>query len=71
MSESLKVFNTEFCNQLDRLMFDCWRQGLKHRDILEKAQELRANLTSEEVKEAFSRMFHRELSPNAKYLKRT
>lgn len=78
MSDCLKVFNVkeylEFCREkeqkLDRLMFDCWRKGLKHRDILDMALEIDSTITSEQVKEAFKEMFTRELSDKAVYLEK-
>lgn len=54
--------------KLDKLCFECWRQGLKHRDILDKAKTIDERINSAEVKKAFKNMFKRELSEHAQYL---
>ncbi|MDK9790660.1 hypothetical protein [Vibrio sp. D431a] len=57
-------------SEMDRLMFDCWRKGLKRRDILDLAKEIESSTTEEDVSLYFKAMFDRELSPKSKYLVR-
>ncbi|WP_210498269.1 hypothetical protein [Vibrio crassostreae] len=60
----------EKLNRMDRLMFDCWREGLKRKDILPLAQEIESGTSEADVGVYFRRMFRRELSNDAKYLSR-
>lgn len=60
----------ELEKKMDKLMFDCWRKGYKRAKILELAQQIESNTTSDCVQIYFKRMFMRELSDKAIYLKR-
>lgn len=58
--------------KMDRLMFDCWRSGYKRTKILELAQQIESNITSDDITIFFKDMFTRELSVDVskrKYLK--
>ncbi|CAM0065110.1 hypothetical protein VPHF86_0292 [Vibrio phage F86] len=58
----------EKLKQMDRLMFDCWRKGYKRVKVLELAQQIESNITSDDVAIFFRKMFNRELSPDRIYL---
>ena len=54
--------------KMDKLMFECWRKGLKRKDILPLAQEICSSTSEQDVSAYFRHMFLRELSATPLYL---
>ena len=54
--------------ELDKLMFDCWRAGHKYPMILELAQKVESQISKEDIVIYFKNMFMRELGLTPKYL---
>ncbi|AJT61173.1 hypothetical protein [Vibrio phage XZ1] len=61
----------EKLQQMDRLMFDCWRAGYKRGKILELALSIESSTTEADIEIYFKNMFTRELSADSIYLKKT